>query len=62
MKILQTLLACFILLIGQVALIYAVDLKGEIIPSPADADEGSYWGHSVDISGTTLIVGTPFHN
>ena len=62
MKILQTLLACFILLIGQVALIYAVDLKGEVIPSPADADEGSYWGHSVDISGTTLIVGTPFHN
>jgi hypothetical protein len=57
MKILQTFLACFLLLIGQVALSYAVDLKGEVIPSPADADEGSYWGHSVDINGTTLIAG-----
>ncbi len=57
MKTSQTLLACFILLIGQAALIYAVDLKGEVIPSPADADEGSYWGHSIDISETTLIAG-----
>ena len=58
MKILQTFLACLMFLIGQVILSYAVDLKGEIIPSPADADEGSYWGHSVDISGTTLIAGS----
>ena len=58
MKILQTFLTCLIFLIGQVVLSYAVDLKGEVIPSPADADEGSYWGHSVDISGTTLIAGS----
>ena len=58
MKILQTFLACLMFLIGQVILSYAVDVKGEIIPSPADADEGSYWGHSVDISGTTLIAGS----
>ena len=58
MKILQIFLACLIFLIGQVVLSYAVDLKGEVIPSPADADEGSYWGHSVDISGTTLIAGS----
>ena len=58
MKILQIFLACLIFLIGQVVLSYAVDVKGEVIPSPADADEGSYWGHSVDISGTTLIAGS----
>ena len=58
MKILQIFLACLIFLIGRVALNYAVDVKGEVIPSPADADEGSYWGHSVDISGTTLIAGS----
>ena len=58
MKILQIFLACLIFLIGQIALSYAVDVKGEVIPSPADADEGSYWGHSVDISGTTLIAGS----
>ena len=57
MKILQTLLGCFIFLIGQVTLSHAVDPKGEVIPSPADADVGSYWGHSVDISETTLIAG-----
>ena len=32
MKILQTILACLILLIGQGALSYAVDPKGEVIP------------------------------
>ena len=58
MKILQTSLACLIFLIGQIALSYAVDPKGEVIPSPADADEGSFWGNSVDISGTTLIAGS----
>ena len=36
MKILQTFLTCLILLIGQVALSYAVDLKGEVIFGPAD--------------------------
>ena len=55
MKVLQIFLACFIFLIGQVALSYAVGPKGEIIPVPAD--EGIHWGGSVDISGTTLIVG-----
>ena len=58
MKILQTFLACFIFFIGQVMLSHAVDPKGEVIPSPADAREGSYWGLSVDISGTTLIAGS----
>ena len=58
MKILQTSLTCLIFLIGQIALSYAVDLQGEVIPSPADADEGSFWGHSVDINGTTLIAGS----
>ena len=43
---------------GQIALSYAADLQGEVIPSPADADEGSFWGNSVDISGTTLIAGS----
>ena len=55
MKILQTFLACLIFLIGQVALNDAADLKAEVIPLPGD--EGSYWGRSVDISGTTLIAG-----
>ena len=58
MKILQTSLTCLIFFIGQIALSYAVDLQGEVIPSPADADEGSFWGHSVDINGTTLIAGS----
>ena len=58
MKILQASLACLIFLIGQIALSYAVDLQGEVIPSPADADEGSFWGKSVDISGTILIAGS----
>ena len=58
MKILQTSLTCLIFVVGQIALSYAVDLQGEVIPSPADADEGSFWGHSVDINGTTLIAGS----
>ena len=57
MKGLQILFTCFAFLIGQIALSDADDVKGEVIPSPADADEGSHWGHSVDISGTTLIAG-----
>ncbi len=57
MKVLQILFTCFAFLIGQIALSDADDVKGEVIPSPADADEGSHWGHSVDISGTTLIAG-----
>ena len=57
MKISRTLLACFIFSIGQVVLSYAVDLQGEVILSPADADEGINWGRSVDIKGTTLIAG-----
>ena len=36
MKILQTFLACLIFLIAQVALSYAVDIKGEVIPLPGD--------------------------
>ena len=56
MKILQIFLACCVLLIVQGALSYAVDLKGEVIPLPGD--EGSHWGHSVDISGPTLIAGS----
>ena len=56
MEILQIFLACCVLLIVQGALSYAVDLKGEVIPLPGD--EGSHWGHSVDISGTTLIAGS----
>ena len=55
MKILQILLACLIFLIGQVALRAVDDVKGEVIPLPAD--EGSDWGRSVDINGTTLIAG-----
>ena len=56
MKILQTFLACLIFFIGQVTLSHAADLKGKVIPLPGD--EGSYWGHSVDISETTLIAGS----
>lgn len=55
MKILQTFLACLIFLIAQVALSYAIDIKGEVIPVPVD--QGIHWGRSVDISGTTLIAG-----
>ena len=57
MKVLQILFTCFAFLIGQIVLSDADDVKGEVIPSPADADEGSHWGGSVDISGTTLIAG-----
>ena len=55
MKILQTCLVYIILLIGQVALSYAVDVKGDVIPVPAE--EIINWGRSVDISGTTFIAG-----
>ena len=55
MKILQTFLVSLMFLIGQAALSYAVDPKGEVIPVPVN--EGIHWGGSVDISGTTLIVG-----
>ena len=55
MKALQIFLTCFIFLIGQVVLSYADDVKGTVVPLPGD--EGSNWGHSVDISGTTLIAG-----
>lgn len=36
MKIFQTFLTCLIFLIGLATLSYAVDLKGEVIPLPAD--------------------------
>ena len=55
MKVLQTFLTCLTFLMGQVALSYAVDPKGEAIPVPAN--EGIHWGGSVDISGKTLIAG-----
>ena len=55
MKILQTFLTCLTFLVGQVALSYAVDPKGKVIPVPVN--EGIHWGGSVDISGTTLIAG-----
>ena len=55
MKILQTFLTCLTFLIGQVALSYAADPKGEVIPVPVN--EGIHWGGSVDINGTTLIAG-----
>ena len=58
MKVLQILFIYLAFLIGQVALSYAIDIKGKVIPSPADAGEGSYWGYSVGISGTTLIAGS----
>ena len=56
MKTLQITFACLILLVGQVALSYAApDVEGEVVPRPAGGDTN--WGHSVDISGTTLIAG-----
>ena len=59
MKILQTFLTCLTFLIGQVALSYAVDPKGKVIPVPAN--EGIHWGGSIDISGTTLIANEGIH-
>ena len=56
MKTLQISFACLILLVGQVALIYAApDVEGEVVPRPQGGDTN--WGHSVDVSGTTLIAG-----
>ena len=56
MKTLHISFACLILLVGQVALIYAApDVEGEVVPRPAGGDTN--WGHSVDISETTLIAG-----
>ncbi len=56
MKVVQIIFACFILLLGQIALSYAApDAEGVVIPRPAGGDTN--WGHSVDVSGTTLIAG-----
>ena len=56
MKTLQISFTCLILLIGQVALSYAApDVEGVVVPRPAGGDTN--WGHSVDVSGTTLIAG-----
>ena len=55
MKTLQIIFACLILLVGQVALSYAKDVEGLIVPAPEGGNTN--WGHSVDISGTTLIAG-----
>ena len=55
MKTLQITLACLILLVGQVALSYAKDVEGQVVPAPDGGNTN--WGHSVDISGTTLIAG-----
>ena len=56
MKVVQIIFACFILLLGQIALSYAApDAEGVVVPRPAGGDTN--WGHSVDVSGTTLIAG-----
>ena len=56
MKTLQISFACLMLLVGQVVLSYAApDVEGAVVPRPAGGDTN--WGHSVDISGTTLIAG-----
>ena len=56
MKTLQISFACLVLLVGQVTLSYtAPDVEGEVVPRPAGGDTN--WGHSVDVSGTTLIAG-----
>ena len=55
MKTLQIAFACLILLVGQVLLSDAKDPKPMIVPAPEGGD--LHWGHSVDISGTTLIAG-----
>jgi hypothetical protein len=56
MKVLRTSFACLILLVGQAALSYAApDVEGEIVLRPEGGNTN--WGHSVDISGTTLIAG-----
>ena len=56
MKVLQLSFTCLILLVGQVALSYAVpDVEGEVIPRPEGGNTN--WGHSVDVSGTVFIAG-----
>ena len=55
MKTLQITLACLILLVGQVVLSDAKDPEPVIVPAPEGGSTN--WGHSVDVSGTTLIAG-----
>ena len=55
MKPLQISFACLILLVGQVLLGEARTPKPVIIPAPEGVN--ATWGHSVDISGKTLISG-----
>ena len=56
MKTLQITFTCLILLVGQVVLSYAApDVEGDIVPRPPGGDTN--WGHSVDVSETTLIAG-----
>ena len=57
MKTLQITFTCLILLVGQAALSYAAvpDVEGDVVPRPAGGNTN--WGHSVDISETTLIAG-----
>ena len=55
MKTLQITFACLLLLVGQVLLSNAKDPEPMIVPAPEGGD--LHWGHSVDISGTTLIAG-----
>ena len=55
MKTLQITFVCLILLVGQVLLSDAKTPKPVIIPAPAGVNTS--WGHSVDISGKTLIAG-----
>ena len=57
MKTMQIIFACLILVVGQVALGYAAvpNVEGVVIPRPDGGNTN--WGHSVDISGTTLIAG-----
>ena len=56
MKTLQVTFTCLILLVGQVALNYAApDAEGDVVHRPEGGQTN--WGHSVDISGTTLIAG-----
>ena len=56
MKVLQLSFTCLMLLVGQVTLSYAApDVEGEVVPAPPGGNTN--WGHSVDISGTTLIAG-----
>ena len=56
MKTLQISFACLVLLVGQVVLSDAApDVEGEVVPRPQGGDTN--WGHSVDVSGTTLIAG-----